>query len=131
MADITHNNTPAIHADLSIIYGGKLGLTPQISRDKLAIHGFNHWMTPNMEFHPFLPARPGWPGLMLRADDELEEWRPAGGSEFRVVIRREPQFLEYVGQYEMVWLSDITVDEWKQQPAKVSTPTCAGSISNL
>ena len=80
-------------------------------------------MTPNMEVHPFLPARPGWPGLMLRSDDELEEWRPEEGTEFRVVIKREPQFLEYVGQYEMVRLGDITVDEWKEQPAKVFAPT--------
>lgn len=123
MANITHNNTPATQADLSTTYGGKLGFTPKISSEKLANHGFNHWMTPNMEVHPFLPARPGWPGLMLRSDDELEEWRPEEGTEFRVVIKREPQFLEYVGQYEMVRLGDITVDEWKEQPAKVFAPT--------
>ena len=120
-ADITHSNIPAAQTDLSIIYGGKLGLIPKISPERLAAHGFNHWMTPNMDFHPFLPPQPGWPGLMLRSDDELEEWLPEGGTEFRVVIKREPQFLEYVGQYEMVRLGDITGDEWKKQPPKVST----------
>jgi len=131
MADITHNNTPAIQADLSVIYGGKLGLTPKIGPEKLATHGFDHWMTPNMEFHPFLPAKPGWPGLMLRSDDELEEWQPEGGTEFRVVIKREPRFLEYIGQYEMMRLGDITGDEWKQQTAKVSAPIHTNCISHV
>ena len=123
MSEITHNNTPATQINLSSTYGGKLGFIPKIPPEKLAIHGFDHWMIPNMEYHPFLPAQPGWPGLMLRSDDDLEEWGPEGGSEFRVVIKREPQFLEYVGQYEMVRLGDITGDEWKKQPAKVFNPT--------
>jgi hypothetical protein len=131
MEDITHNNTPATQADLSTIYGGKLGFTPKISLEKLASHGFNHWMTPNMEFHPFLPPRPGWPGLMLRSDDDLEEWGPEEGTEFRVVVKLEPRFLEYIGQYEMVRLGDVTGDEWKEQPAKVPTPTRAYSVSNV
>jgi hypothetical protein len=130
MAEITHNDIPAMPADLRIIYGGKHSLTPKISSEKLASHGFDHWLTPNMDYHPFLPAQPGWPGLMLRSDDELEEWCPEEGTEFRVVIRREPRFLEYVGQYEMVRLGDITGDEWKRQPPKVIAPTHADSVSN-
>jgi hypothetical protein len=35
---------------------------------------------------------------MLRSDDELEEWCPEEGMEFRVVIKREPRFPEYLGQ---------------------------------
>jgi len=128
MADVTHNNIPAVQSDLSTIYGGKMGMTPKISPEKLASHGFDHWMVPNMDFHPFLPARPGWPGLMLRPDDELEEWEPEEGTQFRVVIKREPRFFEYVGQYEMVRLGDITGDEWKKQTAKVSTLMCANSV---
>lgn len=85
-------------------------------------------MTPNMEFYPALPAKPGWPGLMLRLCNELEEWRPSEGNEFRVVIRKEQDFIEYVGQYEMVRLGDITGEEWKQQPAKVTAFSHTGSI---
>lgn len=131
MTKITHNDIPAMQVDLRNIYGGKLSLTPKISPEKLANHGFDHWFTPNSDFHPFLPARPGWPGLMLRSDDELEEWSPEGGTEFRVVIKRDPRFVEYVGQYEMVRLGDITGDEWKQQPVKVTVPMCTDSISNI
>ena len=123
MAEITHNDLPATQTDLRTIYGGKLGITPKITPELLANHGFDHWMTPNMDFHPFLPARPGWPGLILQLDDELEEWCPDEGTEFRVVIKREPRFVEYVGQYEMVRLGDITGDEWKRQSAKVIAPT--------
>lgn len=123
MENITHSGIPATLTDIRVMYGGKLGLTFKIAPEKIASHGFDHWMVPNMDFHPFLPAQPGWPGLMLRSDDELEEWEPEEGTEFRVVMKRDPQFLEYVGQYEMVRLNDITTDEWKEQPAKVFTQT--------
>lgn len=68
---------------------------------------------------------------MLRSDDELEEWRPEGGSEFRVVIKHELQLLEYIGQYEMVRLGDITGDEWKQQSTEVYMPVHTGSVPNV
>lgn len=119
MDRVTHNGIPTTWQDLATIYGGKIGLTPKISSKKLETHGFDHWMTPNVEFHPSLPAQPGWPGLMLRLDDGLEEWRPEEGVEFRVVVRKDQQFLEYIGQYEMVRLDDVTADEWQRQPAKV------------
>ena len=108
-----------------------MSLTPKIAPEKLANHGFDNWMTPNMRFHPFLPARPGWPGLMLRSDDELEEWCPGEGTAFRVVVRREPHFIEYIGHYEMVRLGDITGDEWKRQPAKVTVPVHAHPASSI
>ena len=131
MAEITHRDFPATQSDLRIIYGGKLSLTPKIIPEKLAVHGFDHWLTPNMNFHPFLPARPGWPGLMLRSDEELEEWCPEGGSAFRVVLRRDPNSIEYIGQYEMVRLGDITGDEWKRQPTRVIVSAHAHSTSNI
>lgn len=123
--EITHNTFPATYPDLRTIYGVGAGLTPKVSPDELAKHGFQDWMIPNMECHPFLPARPGWPGLLLQLNDDLEVWEPEGGREFRVVIRKEPRFVEYVGQYEMLRLSDITGDEWRQQPAKVRIHICA------
>jgi len=77
-------------------------------------------MTPNTKFYPALPAQPGWPGLMLRLDNELEgEWGPEGGTDFRVVVRKDPRFIEYLGQYEMMRLGDITGGEWKRQPSEV------------
>ena len=122
---ITHNTLPATYADLRTNYGVGTGLTPKVSPDKLAKHGFQDWMIPNMDCHPFLPAQPGWPGLMLQVNDDLEEWEPEEGREFRVIIKKEPRFVEYVGQYEMLRLSDITGDEWRQQPVKVTIGPCA------
>ena len=130
-SSITHTNTPATRTDLSAIYGGGHSLTPKISPRRLANHGFNHWMVPSAESHPYLPPRPGWPGLMLQSDEELEEWRPEKGTEFRVVVKRKFQSLEYIGQYEMVRLGDITGDEWKQQSAEVSIQAHSGSIPNI
>ena len=116
---ISHNVLPATQGDLRTIYGGGPGITPRIAPERLVKHGFDGWMTPNMEYNPFLPARPGWPGLLLRLDDELEEWKPTDGTSFRLVIRKEPQFVEYLGQYEVVRLGDITGVEWNRQPVKV------------
>jgi hypothetical protein len=132
VTEITHNSIPATQNDIRHIYGGKSNLTPKISPEKLAKHGFDHWMTPNIDYHPFLPARPGWPGLMLQPGEEAERWHPEArdGTEFRVVIKREPRFMEYVGQYEMVRLDDVTRDEWKQQPPKVTMVVHAVSVSN-
>lgn len=74
---ITHNDTPATQPDLSAIYGVEdFSLTPKIAPKNLAEHGLNHWMVPNIDLHPYLPPQPGWPGLMLRLDDKLEEWQP-------------------------------------------------------
>lgn len=124
-AEVTHNTIPATQTDLKAIYGVGSGLAPRVSPDKLAKHKFDNWMIPNMDFHPFLPPQPGWPGFVLQLDDQIEEWRPEEGSEFRVVIKKEPRCVEYLGQYEMVRLGDITGEEWKRQPAKVVVPTCA------
>jgi len=130
-SSITHNNIPAARGNLSAIYGGsRYLLTPDISARRLAKHGFNHWMIPNMESHPYLPPRPGWPGLMLRSDDGHEEWQHKV-NEFRVVVERESQFFDYIGQYEMVRLGEITVDEWKQQSAEVSISAHTGSVLNV
>lgn len=120
MEEITHNTIPATWADVVAVYGGKLGLLPKISADKLRVHGFDHWLTPNIEYYPSLPARPGWPGIMLRLGDGAEEWRPEKGTEFRVVTRKAEKYFEYLGQYEMINLGDITGDEWKEQSAKVT-----------
>jgi hypothetical protein len=46
-------------ADLRITCGGKHSLTPSISSEKLASHGFDRWLTQNMDYHPFLRDRVG------------------------------------------------------------------------
>jgi len=122
MAKITHNKILAVRTNLRTIYGGNLGLTPKIAPERLIAHTFNHWMILNMDFQPFLPAKLGWPGLILQLDNKHRELCPEGGTEFRVVIKHEPWFLEYVGQYKMVRLKNITTDQWKQQPPEVITP---------
>ena len=68
---------------------------------------------------------------MLRSDEEVEEWRPEEGTEFRMVVKREFQFIEYIGQYEMVRLGDITGDEWKQQSAEVCAQAHTESILDI
>lgn len=128
-AKITHNTTPAMELDLRANYGIGCGIIPTVIAKEHAKQKFGGWMVPNMNFHPFLPPQPGWPGLMLRLGGRLEEWTPDEGTEFRVVVKKEPCFVEYLGQYEMVRLSDITGDEWKRQPAKVVISVCAEPIS--
>ena len=119
LSALTHNQLPADRVDISILYGGKSGqLFPRISDPRLVSHGFDHWMIPNSQYHPFLPPSPGWPGLMLRSKG-VDDWKPKVDGGFRVIIKREPSFFEYVGQYEMINLGNVSVEEWKAQPAMV------------
>ena len=121
MREITHSTFPGTLSDLRSMYGIGTSLTPEVNPESLSKHSFRHWMVLNVEFHPLLPPHPGWPGLMIQLDDELEEWQPEGGSEFRVIIKKDPRSIEYVGQYELVRLGDITSDEWKKQNSEVGT----------
>ena len=118
-ADLTHNSIQATRSDLQRIYGGGPGIAPKLSAKNLAKHSYDSWLLPNVDFHPFLPARPGWPGLIFQLDDDLEEWKPDKGTEFRVIVKKEPHFLEYVGQYEMLRLGDVCGEQWKKQPTEV------------
>lgn len=116
---LTHNQVPAGRMDISVLYGGKSGqLFPKMSDPKFNNHGFDNWMIPNVQYHPFLPPLPGWPGLILRSKG-VSDWKPEAGGGFRVVAKREPNFFEYVGQYEMVNLGTVSAEEWKIQPRKV------------
>ena len=107
MAALTHRKTWGTHTDLLEIYGRKFGLTPKISKKKLKEHGFDHWMIPKSDNHPFLLPQPGWPGLILRLDNDKDSYLPDGGTEFQVVLKLKPHFLEYVSQYVMVRLNNI------------------------
>ena len=118
-ADLTHNSIQAVRSNLRKIYGGGTGIAPKPSPKKLAEHGYDGLLLPKVEFHPFLPAQPGWPGLILGLNDDLEQWKPNKGAEFRVIVKKEPHFLEYIGQYEMLRLDDIKGEEWKKQPTEV------------
>jgi hypothetical protein len=123
-AKITHNTCPAELSDFRSIYGVGSGLIPErFPHPKHKVphpeHNFVGWMIPQIEIHPFLPLQPGWPGLLLQIDNQVEAWTPEEGAEFRVVTEKVPQFVEYLGQYEMIRLGDLTGDDWKRQPAKV------------
>lgn len=119
MTRLTHNT---IQADRSVItksYGGKpKHIFPKITRNKLGSHGFDDWMTPDPELHPFLPPSPGFPGLVLFADgdDEIDRHMK---KRFRVVIQRDPTHFEYVGQYALEDLGEVSPEEWKSQPKAV------------
>ena len=55
---------------------------------------------------------------MLRSK-EVDDWKPDPDGGFRIIIRRERDFFEYVGQYEMVNLGNLSTEEWKAQPTTV------------
>jgi hypothetical protein len=58
MAEVTHNDIPAMPGRSQDYLWRKTQLTPKISSEKLASHGTDHWLTPNMDYHPFFPALP-------------------------------------------------------------------------
>jgi len=124
LTTLTHNRVPVGRTDISILYGGKSGqIFPSISNQRLQDHGFDNWMIPNVQYHPFLPPFPGWPGLMIRSKG-IGDWQSEVDGGFRVIIKREPNFFEYVGQYEMINLGKVSGEEWKSQPTTVCVICC-------
>ncbi|KIY49580.1 hypothetical protein FISHEDRAFT_29173, partial [Fistulina hepatica ATCC 64428] len=51
---------------LSHYYGGNRQETfPKVREEKVAEHGFNDFMYPNLLFNPMAPQVPGFPGLFF------------------------------------------------------------------
>jgi len=126
---ITHTDIPVTQADLDAICCGSSGsITPKITCKILTKDRFDYWVVPSTESHSYLPPQPGWPGLMLRLDGDLEQWRPEEGRKYQVVIKCEAQSLKYVGQYEMIRLDDVPGDEWKEQSTEVFMAVRTGSV---
>jgi len=130
-SNVTHSNIPATMKKIRTLYGVSGSLTPKVGPKSLAMHGFNHWMVPKVDTHPYLPPKPGFPGIILQSDEGLEAWRPEDGTAFRVVVRREAGLFEYIGQYEMLRLGDVREDEWKEPSAEVRPSVHTGFVVNL
>jgi hypothetical protein len=113
---LTHNQLETSQTVLTRNYGGKPNrLFPKISNNKFQEHGFDHWMTPDPNHHPFLPPSPGWPGLVVFADGDQRIEREMRNRLFRVVIQRSPGHFEYAGQYELKSLGRVSPGEWNSQ----------------
>ena len=99
---------------ISHIYGGNTQQTfPQIKRERLASHGLNDFMFPNLSFNPHAPQLPGSPGLFFTTGDSDNpgEWPTVQ----RVISRIKSGEWLYVGQYKLAPVAPLTKEEWATQ----------------
>ena len=75
-----------------------------------------NFLFPTLKQNPRLPAAPGTPGLLLRANME-EEWHEKVQTVFVGV--RDMRY-EYVGEYTLELGERLTVDEYKALAPAVS-----------
>jgi hypothetical protein len=93
---------------------------PKIADERLAIHGLNDFMYPNLDMNPYAPEVPGARGLFFvprPSDRPAEEWPEVQ----RVITRIASAKWQYVGQYRMRPAASLTKEEWASQDAKVCT----------
>jgi len=107
---------------LSTIYGGSAQETfPRIAKEKLAVHGLNDFMYPNLDLNPYAPELPGASGLFFAPSDQAtRKWEQHVQ---RVITRLKAGAWLYVGQYRIVPVASLTKDEWASQKDKVLS-TC-------
>ncbi|KAJ6607883.1 hypothetical protein B0H10DRAFT_536072 [Mycena sp. CBHHK59/15] len=100
-------------------YGGNTQATfPIISQEFIDKTGISSFMYPNLSFNPHCPEVPGAPGMFFGTrltGESAGEWT---GQE-RVISRLDQGVWLYVGQYELEPAPSLTIQEWKQQSAKV------------
>jgi len=103
---------------LSHHYGGNPQETlPSISAKRVAIHGINDFMFPNLDFNPHAPEVPGAPGLFFEAQGcPADDWPKVQ----RVITRIDSGRWLYIGQYQMTPNPSLTKEEWVEQSILVS-----------
>jgi hypothetical protein len=105
---------------LSTIYGGNSQMTfPKIADEKLATHGLNDFMYPNLDMNPYAPEVPGARGLFFEtssSDEPAKEWPQVQ----RVITRIASAQWQYVGQYRLRPVASLSKEEWTSQADKVT-----------
>jgi hypothetical protein len=103
---------------LSATYGGSSQTTrPKIAAKKLAVHGLNDFMYPNLDMNPYAPEVPGARGLFFESSDEpAEEWPEVQ----RVITRIASAQWQYMGQYRLTPVASLSKEEWASQVVKVT-----------
>ena len=115
--DKASQDFPVTRQFLSSEYGGNTQQTiPNIAADKIAVHGLNDFMYPNLILNPYAPETPGASGLFFApSDGPAEEWPQVQ----RVISRLDQGQWQYVGQYRLAPVASLTKDEWAMQTPKV------------
>ncbi|KAG7092153.1 hypothetical protein E1B28_008522 [Marasmius oreades] len=116
---------------LSKTFGGNCQETyPTFAKDKrkeLEMQGFGdgEWACLHQHYNPFMPTRPGRPGLFFGSGDKCEieklEVKKKNGPprRDRVIAWLKPNQWLYVGQYDVSFTSFLSKEEWLQLTPKV------------
>ena len=100
---------------ISHLYGGNTQQTfPKIKDSRLATHGLDDFMFPNLSYNPHAPEIPGAPGLFFTSRSAGKEWPEVQ----RVVSRLQSGEWLYVGQYKLAPVESLTKEEWAAQKPK-------------
>ena len=129
---ITHDRFVITRADITSIYGGEnVSSFPRIGKEARARHPYRDFLHGNFVHNPFLPPEPGWPGLFFRLDEKFEH-RDVDGDPivYRTFARHADRRCVYLGQYILTRLEDISKQEWRDLPDKVSIPFILHSKSH-
>jgi len=100
------------------------GTFPRIRPEHLERHGYmKRFMYMNTSYNPYLPTRPGKPGLFFEAQDFDRELRPVMeweiGDCYAFSRIRENEWI-FQGTHHMTFGVGLTVDEWEKLDDKVS-----------
>src|ERR1700722_3506977 len=100
----------------SIHFGGNsIQAFPPIKQSFIDRHGHGSYMYLNLDWHPYAPLVPGYPGLYFGSRPKNRVWL-----DYRLVIRQEARKWLYLGQYDVSPTLSLTKEEWRDTPDKVS-----------
>ena len=92
-------------------------MVSKVASEKIAKHGYDHFMFVNLAYHPDAPKRPGSAGLMYGVGGATAI--PKIPPNARVFVNvMDAQWL-YMGNYEIEEVEWLTLAEWKKVPDKV------------
>ena len=108
VSNSAHLNVTVNRKQMAKIYGG--GFLPMCVRT-----AGRDFLYPKTSLNPFLPPRPGAPGLLYRGNNELQ-WK--GDLQTLFVAERDGEY-RYRGQYKLTPSTSLSKEEYVALPQKV------------
>lgn len=110
---------------LSKKYGGSaFGLIQKANADKVAQTGIPRFICAHYDKNPYLPCKPGEPGLLMRSARDNDEEFSGDALSLNgepILVRVNTAVWQYLGQYKMQHLESLSVEEWRSLSPSVST----------
>ncbi|KAH9949174.1 hypothetical protein B0H21DRAFT_820363 [Amylocystis lapponica] len=103
------------------LYGGSAVSTfPDISEERVALHGLADFAFLSLDYNPHAPTKPGHSGLFFSSSPASGQWSTIE----RVFVRVHSGIWIYCGQYKMRPSWSLATGEFKEQDEKVKKTWC-------